>query len=236
MRFARKIVKLRVLILILVLLAMIPSFMGMVKTRINYDMLDYLPETMDTVVGQYELLDDFGKGAFSFIVIEDMKPSDVAGLKAEIQKVEHVDTVLWYDSLADISVPMELLPQKLYDAFNSDNSTMLAVFFDSGTSEDVTMEAIRDIRHIAGKQCYISGMSALVTDLKDLCEKEEPTYVGLAVICACAAMMLLLDGWLVPFVFLISIGLSIMLNMGTNFFFGEISYITKAMAAVLQLQ
>ena len=235
MRFARKIVKLRVLILILVLLAMIPSFMGMVKTRINYDMLDYLPETMDTVVGQYELLDDFGKGAFSFIVIEDMKPSDVAGLKAEIQKVEHVDTVLWYDSLADISVPMELLPQKLYDAFNSDNSTMLAVFFDSGTSEDVTMEAIRDIRHIAGKQCYISGMSTLVTDLKDLCEKEEPTYVGLAVICACAAMMLLLDGWLVPFVFLVSIGLSIMLNMGTNFFFGEISYITKAMAAVLQL-
>ena len=235
MRFARTIVKLRVPILILVLLAMIPCFMGMVNTRINYDMLDYLPEDIDTVVGQYELMEDFGKGAFSFIIIEDMKPSDVAQLKAEIAEVDHVDTVLWYDSIADLSVPIELLPQTLYEAFNTENSTMLAVFFDSGTSEDVTMDAIRDIRHIAGKQCYISGMSALVTDLKDLCEKEEPTYVGLAVLCACASMMLFLDGWLVPFVFLLSMGLSIMLNMGTNYFFGEISYITKAMAAVLQL-
>ncbi len=235
MRFARTIVKWRVPILILVLLAMIPCFFGMVGTRINYDMLDYLPSDMDTVVGQYELMDDFGKGAFSFIVIEDMLPSDVAKLKAEIQQVDHVDTVLWYDSIAEISVPMELMPKELYDAFNTENSTMLAVFFDSGTSEDVTMDAIRNIRNIAGKQCYISGMSALVTDLKDLCEEEESTYVGLAVLCACAAMILLLDGWLVPFVFLISIGLSIMLNMGTNYFFGEISYITKAMAAVLQL-
>ncbi len=235
MSFARAIVKFRVPILIVVLLSMPLCVMGMAGTRINYDMLDYLPDDMDTVKGQYELMDDFGKGAFSFIIVENMPPSDVAKLKAELSRIEHVDSVLWYDSIADLSVPMELLPDELYNAFNSENSTMLALFFDSSTSEDVTMDAIREIRQVAGKQCYISGMSALVTDLKDLCEREEPTYVALAVVCACAAMVLFLDGWLVPFVFLISIGLSIMLNMGTNYFFGEISYITKAMAAVLQL-
>lgn len=235
MRFARAIVKYRIPILILVLISMPLCFLGMVGTRINYDMLDYLPEDMDTVKGQYELMDDFGKGAFSFIIVENMPPSDVAVLKDKLSKIDHVDSVLWYDSISDLSVPMELLPDELYDAFNSENSTMLALFFDSATSEDVTMDAIREIREVAGKQCYISGMSALVTDLKDLCEREEPTYVALAVICACAAMVLFLDGWLVPFVFLLSIGLSIMLNMGTNYFFGEISYITKAMAAVLQL-
>ena len=164
-----------------------------------------------------------------------MPAKDVAALKEKIEAVDHVDTVLWYDSLADLSVPMELLPDKLYDAFNQGNATMMAVFFDSATSEDVTMDAIRDIRAIAGKQCFVSGMSALVTDLKDLCEQEEPIYVALAVACACAAMMLLLDGWLVPFVFLASIGMCIVFNLGSNYFFGEISYITKAMAAVLQL-
>ena len=235
MRFGRAVVKLRVPILILVLLSMIPCFMGMAATRINYDMLDYLPEDIDTVKGQYELKDEFGKGAFSFIIVEDMTPSDVAVLKEKLETVDHVDTVLWYNSLMDLSVPIEMLPDDLYDAFNTDNSTMLAVFFDSGTSEDVTIQAIKDIREICGRQCFVSGMSALVTDLKDLCEREEPTYVGLAILCACAAMVIFLDGWLVPFVFLLSMGLSIMLNMGTNYFFGEISYITKAMAAVLQL-
>lgn len=235
MRFSKAVVKCRVPILIITLLLMIPAVLGMVGTRINYDMLDYLPSDMDTVVGQDLLKEDFGKGAFSFIILEDMPAKDVVALKEKIEKVSHVETVLWYDDLADISVPMELLPEKVWKEFNTDHSTMMAVFFDSATSEDVTMDAIRSIRSIAGKQCFVSGMSALVTDLKDLCEKEEPIYVGLAVVCACAAMMLFLDGWLVPFVFLASIGMMIVLNLGTNYFFGEISYITKALSAVLQL-
>lgn len=235
MRAAKVIVKNRVLILIISLALMIPSVFGMLNTRINYDMLNYLPDDMDTVIGQDTLKEDFGKGAFSFIIVEDMPAKDVAALKEKIEAVDHVDTVLWYDSLADLSVPMVLLPDKLYDAFNQGNATMMAVFFDSATSEDVTMDAIRDIRAIAGKQCFVSGMSALVTDLKDLCEQEEPIYVALAVACACAAMMLLLDGWLVPFVFLASIGMCIVFNLGSNYFFGEISYITKALSAVLQL-
>ena len=235
MRFSKAVVKCRVPILIITLLLMIPAVLGMVGTRINYDMLDYLPSDMDTVVGQDLLKEDFGKGAFSFIILEDMPAKDVVALKEKIEKVNHVETVLWYDDLADISVPMELLPEKVWKEFNTDHSTMMAVFFDSATSEDVTMDAIREIRSIAGKQFFVSGMSALVTDLKDLCEKEEPIYVGLAVVCACAAMMLFLDGWLVPFVFLASIGMMIVLNLGTNYFFGEISYITKALSAVLQL-
>ncbi len=235
MHTAKAIVKNRVLILIVAAALMIPSVLGMLGTRINYDMLNYLPDTMDTVVGQDALKDGFGKGAFSFIIVEDMPLKDTAALKKKLETVDHVESVLWYDSLADLSMPMEMLPDRLYDAFNNGNATMMAVFFDSATSEDVTMDAIREIRAIAGKQCFVSGMSALVTDLKDLCEQEEPIYVALAVACACAAMMLLLDGWLVPFVFLASIGVCILFNLGSNFFFGEISYITKALSAVLQL-
>ena len=164
-----------------------------------------------------------------------MKDKDVAALCDKIKEVDHVDSVIWYSTLADISIPKELIPDKIYNEFNTDNATMVAVFFDSATSEDVTMDAIREIRSIAGKQCFVSGMSALVTDLKDLCEQEEPIYVGLAVLCATVAMLIFLDGWLVPFVFLASIGMMILLNLGTNYFFGEISYITKALSAVLQL-
>ena len=235
MRFSKAVVKHRILILIVVLVLMIPSVLGMVGTRINYDMLDYLPEDMETVIGQNELLEDFGKGAFSFIIVEDMPAKDVAALKEKIEQVDHVETVLWYDSIADLSIPMELLPDKIYNEFNTENATMMAVFFDTSTSSDITMDAIREIRQIAGKQCFVSGMSALVTDLKDLCEKEEPIYVGIAVLLACVAMLVFLDSWLVPFVFLASIGMMILLNLGTNYFMGEISYITKALSAVLQL-
>lgn len=235
MHFPRAVVKHRVFILVLTLILMVPSVLGMAGTRINYDMLDYLPGDMDTVKGQNELLEDFGKGAFSFLIIEDMPDRDVDALTKRIEQVEHVETVLWYSSLADVSVPKELLPDKIYHVFNTEHATMVAVFFDSATSADVTMDAIREIRSIAGKQCFVSGMSALVTDLKDLCEQEEPIYVGLAVLFACLAMLVLLDGWLVPFVFLASIGMMILLNLGTNYFFGEISYITKALSAVLQL-
>ena len=235
MRFSRAVVKYRIPILIIAVLLMVPSVLGMIGTRINYDMLDYLPSDMDTVVGQNELKEDFGKGAFSFIIVEDMKDKDVAALCDKIKEVDHVDSVIWYSTLADVSIPKELIPDKIYNEFNTDNATMVAVFFDSATSEDVTMDAIREIRSIAGKQCFVSGMSALVTDLKDLCEQEEPIYVGLAVLCATVAMLIFLDGWLVPFVFLASICMMILLNLGTNYFFGEISYITKALSAVLQL-
>lgn len=235
MRFSKAVVKFRIPIIILALILAVPSVLGMVGTRINYDMLDYLPDTMDTVVGQQKLLDDFGKGAFSFIIVEDMPDKDVSALKQKIEKVDHVETVLWYDSLVDISVPKELLPEKIYNEFNTKNATMLAVFFNTSTSADITMDAVREIRSIAGKQCFVSGMSALVTDLKDLCEKEEPIYVAIAVVLAAVAMVVFLDGWLVPFVFLASIGLMILLNLGTNYFFGEVSYITKALSAVLQL-
>ncbi|WP_334309008.1 efflux RND transporter permease subunit [Anaerocolumna aminovalerica] len=235
MKFGKVVVKHRIPILIIAAILMIPSIFGMASTRINYDMLNYLPEDMDTVIGQNELLDDFGKGAFSFVILEDMSIKDVSALKAKIEKVEHVETVLWYDSMLDISIPMELLPEKVYDAFNSETSTMMAIFFNTSTSSDDTMDAIREIRSIAGEQCFVSGMSALVTDLKDLCEKEEPIYVAIAVILACIAMMVFMDSWLIPFIFLGSIGISILLNMGSNYFLGEISYITKALSAVLQL-
>jgi len=234
-KLSRFIVRFRIPILIITVLLMVPSVLGYAATRVNYDMLDYLPENMDTVKGQKELMDEFGKGAFSFIIVEDMAPNDVAKLKAKIERVDHVESVVWYDTFADLSVPMEMLPEKLYRAFNTDNSTMMAVFFDSSTSADITMDAIKEIRALAGKQCFVSGMSALVTDLRELCEREEPIYVGIAVALALLAMMLLLDNWIIPFVFLASIGMMILLNLGTNYFLGEISYITKALSAVLQL-
>ncbi|MBC8529910.1 MMPL family transporter [Christensenellaceae bacterium NSJ-44] len=234
-KFGKAVVKLRIPILILAVILLIPSVLGMLNTRINYDMLDYLPEDMDTVKGQNILLEDFGKGAFSLVMVEGMQPRDVSALKAQMEGVPHVETVLWYDSLSDISIPMELLPQKVYDAFNNGDTTLMAVFFDTSTSADETMQAIASIRALAGKQCFVSGMSAMVTDLKDLCEREEPIYVGLAVLLACAAMMLFMDNYLIPFIFLGSIGMAILLNLGTNYFMGEISYITKALSAVLQL-
>ena len=235
MKFANAVVKYRVPILIFTLVIMVPAILGMAATRINYDMLDYLPSSMDTVKGQEELLNEFGKGAFSIIVVEDMQPKDVKQMAEDIKEVQHVDTVLCWESLADVSIPKELLPDKVYTAFNKGNAELLAVFFDTSTSADVTMDAIREVRAVAGKQAFVAGMSALVTDLKDLCEREEPIYVAIAVGLACVAMLLFLDSWLVPFVFLASIGMMILLNLGTNYFMGEISYITKALSAVLQL-
>ena len=235
MRFSKTVVKYRVPILVLAVVLLIPSVFGYINTRVNYDMLNYLPKDMETVIGQDELMTDFGKGAFSMIILEDMSVRDISKLKAKIEQVEHVDSVVWYSSIADVSVPLEILPKSLYTAFNTDHSTMMAVFFDSSTSADVTMDAIHEIRKIAGKQCFVSGLSAMVTDLKDICEREEPIYVAVAVALALLAMMLLLDNWLVPVVFLASIGMMIILNLGTNIFLGEISYITKALSAVLQL-
>ena len=234
-KLSKAIVKHRVLILIIAAVLIIPSVIGMAGTRINYDMLSYLPDDIETIEGQDILLKDFGKGAFSFVIVDGMEDKDISKLRGKLEKIDNVDSVIWYDSLMDISVPKEVLPDEIYNAFNSGDSTVMAVFFKTSTSADETMKAIKEIRKTAGKSCFVTGMSAVVTDLKDLCEHEEPIYVGLAVLLCCAAMMLFMDNWIVPFVFLLSIGSAILLNLGTNYFLGEISYITKALAAVLQL-
>ncbi len=229
------IVKLHIPILILALALTVPSIYGMVNTRINYDMLTYLPKDMETVKGQDILLEDFGKGAFSIIIEEGMTPAEIKELSDRLEDIDHVATVLSFYSVADCSVPMEVLPDKWYNMINNGDATLLAVFFDTSTSADETIEATRNVRRVAGKQCFVTGMSALVTDLKDLCEKEEPLYVGLAVACAVVAMMVFMDSFIIPFIFLASMGMAILLNLGTNYWLGEVSYITKALSAVLQL-
>lgn len=234
-KFCKSIVKLKIPIIIISLLLLIPSVFGIAYTRINYDMLDYLPKDIETMKGQDILLKDFGKGAFSFVIFEGMDDKDVVKAKEKIEKVDHVETALWYDSLVDISIPKEILPDKIYEAFNSGDATMVAVFFDTTTSADETMQAIEEIRSISSKQCFVSGMSALVTDLKNLCEQEEPIYVAIAVALSTIIMMLFMDSYIIPFLFLASIGIAIVLNLGSNVFFGEISFITKALSAVLQL-
>ena len=233
--FGKKVVKYRVLILILGVLLLIPSVLGYLNTRVNYDVLTYLPDNIETMKGQDILVNDFGTGAFSMFIVDGMEEKDVAELKEKIEKVDHVANVIWYDSIADISVPMSMLPDDIYDVFNSDTGTMMAIFFDEGTSSDGTMDAIAQIRKIAGKQCFLSGMSAVVTDTKNLAEKETPVYVLIAVILAVIVLGLTMESFFVPLLFMLSIGMAIIYNLGSNYFMGEISYITKALAAVLQL-
>ena len=233
--FGKKVVKYRVPILIISILLLIPSVLGYVNTRVNYDVLTYLPDDIETMQGQEIMTDDFGIGAFSMFIVDGMEDKDVAALKAKIEKVDHVANVLWYDSIADISIPESMLPDNIYEVFNSDTGTMMAIFFDEGTSSDGTMEAIEEIRSIAGKQCFLSGMSAIVTDTKNLAEKETPLYVLIAVALALLVLGITMDSFFVPVLFLLSIGMAILYNLGSNYFLGEISYITKALAAVLQL-
>ena len=205
------------------------------NTRVNYDVLTYLPEDIETMQGQDILVKDFGTGAFSMFIVDGMEDKEVSALKAKIENVEHVQKVLWYDSLADISMPKSMIPKDVYEVFNSDTGTMMAIFFDEGTSSDGTMEAIGEIRKLAGKQCFLSGMSAIVTDTKNLAEKETPLYVLIAVVLAVIVLGLTMDSYFIPLLFMLSIGMAIVYNLGSNYFFGEISYITKALAAVLQL-
>lgn len=233
--FGKAITKNRKLILVVSILLLIPSVLGMIGTRINYDVLCYLPDDIETMKGQEILLDEFGKGGFSMVVTENLEKKDVAKLKQKIENVDHVDSVIWYDSIADLSVPYDILPDGVYDKFNYGDSTVIAVFFDTGTSADETIEAVNEIRSIGKDQCYVSGMSAFVADLKQLTEKEEPLYVAIAVLLACIVLAIFLDSWIIPFIFIAGIGMSILYNLGTNFFLGEISYITKALSAVLQL-
>lgn len=233
--FGKKVVKFRIPILIISILLLIPAGLGYVNTRVNYDVLTYLPEDIETMQGQDILVKDFGTGAFSMFIVDGMEDKEVSALKAKIENVEHVQKVLWYDSLADISMPKSMIPKDVYEVFNSDTGTMMAIFFDEGTSSDGTMDAIGEIRKLAGKQCFLSGMSAIVTDTKNLAEKETPLYVLIAVVLAVIVLGLTMDSYFIPLLFMLSIGMAIVYNLGSNYFFGEISYITKALAAVLQL-
>ena len=229
------IVKKRMMILIISLVLLIPSVLGYISTKINYDLLTYLPKEIDTMKGQDILKEDFGTGAFSMLVSENMKPKEVSALKEKIQDVPHVKDVIWYDSLLDTSVPMEMLPKDLYEAFNHGDATLLMILYDDTSSAEGTMDAVREIRKIADERVFLSGMTAVLVDTQALSEAEAPLYVLLAVVLCAITLMLAMDSWLVPFVFLVSIGIAIVYNLGSNLFLGQISYVTKALAAVLQL-
>lgn len=236
-KFGKAVVKLRVPILILSLLLLIPSAIGYFNTRVNYDILTYLPEDIETMKGQDILLDEFGTGAFSFLVVEGMDAKDIAEMREEISQVDHVKDCIWYDSFADISVPMEVLPDEVYDFFNNDDadSTLMMVLYDSSMSSDETMNAIEEMRDVVDGKCFVSGMSAVVTDTKNLSNKEVPIYVIIAVVLAVIILSLTMDSAIIPVFFLLSIGMAIIYNLGSNVFQGEISYVTQALAAVLQL-
>lgn len=235
--FGKGVVKLRIPILIVSIILLFPAALGYFHTRVNYDILTYLPKEIDTMKGQDILLDEFGTGALSMCVVEGMEDQDISKMRKNMEKVDHVKKILWYDSLADLSIPKTMLPDKVQDAFiNEDkDATLMVIFFDSSMSSDETMDAIEELRSVADKQCYISGMSAVVTDTKNLSDKEVPIYVLIAVILAVIVLSLTMDSALIPVFFLLSIGMAIIYNLGSNVFFGEISYVTQALAAVLQL-
>lgn len=223
------------LILLLTVILLIPAGIGYISTRVNYDVLSYLPKSLETVEGQDVMVDEFGMGAFSMIVVEDMEMKDVSKLEEQVEKIDHVKDVLWYDDMLDTRVPVEMLPKDLRDAFFNGNATMMIAFFDGTTSEDNTMDAIEEIRSTVGKNVYASGMSGVVTDIKNLALEEMPIYVAVASVLSLIVLLITMDSIVAPLIFLTTIGISIVLNLGSNFFMGEISYITQALAAVLQL-
>ena len=235
LKFGKGVVKSRIIIFIAAILLLIPSVLGYLHTRVNYDILSYLPENIETMKGQDILVDEFGTGAFSTFVVDGMSNKEISALKAKIEDVDHVKTVLWYDSVADISIPTDMLPEKMQKVFLSDEGTLMFIMYDTTMSADETMEAVEQIRAISNEQCFLSGMSAVVTDIRDLSDKEVPVYVLLAVILSLVVLSLTMDSFLIPIFFLLSIGMAIIYNLGTNVFMGEISYVTKALSAVLQL-
>lgn len=234
-KIGKKIVKFRIPIFVLCMLLLIPSGWGYLHTRINYDILSYLPDSLETVQGQDIMVDEFGMGAFSMVIVEDMEPKDVVKLKEQIEKVDHVKDVLWYDSLMDISMPIEMLPDRLREAFNQGNATMMIALFDDTTSADATMDAVTDMRAICEKQCFVSGMSGVVTDIKELSLKEMPVYVMIAVLLGLLILCLTMESFVVPVIFLFGIGVAVIYNLGSNIFLEDVSYLTQALAAVLQL-
>lgn len=236
-KFGKLIVKLRIPILILSVLILIPAAIGYFNTKVNYDILYYLPGDIDTMKGQDILLDDFGKGAYAMVVVDGMNKKNVSELVKKVEKVDHVASVISYSGIVGDGVPSEILPDKFRSYFENDDSgaTLFAIFFDDTTSSTETMDAIEELRDVTDKQCYIAGMSAVVTDTKSMSEKETPIYVLVAVLLVCVVLAIFMDSFLVPVLFMISIGMAIVYNLGTNIFLGEVSYITKALAAVLQL-
>ena len=234
-KFGKWIAKHKVIIVIISMLLLIPSFLGMAATRVNYDILSYLPESLETVEGQDIMVDEFGMGAFSMVVVEDMELKDVAALKEKFQNVEHVKDVLWYDSVADLSIPVSMIPEKFKDGFFNDDATMMIALFDNTTSSDAAMEAVSDMRKIANEQCFLRGMSGVVTDIKNLALEEMPIYVVIAACLSLLVLLLAMDSLVIPVLFLLSVGLAVVYNLGTNIFFGEVCYITKSLTAVLQL-
>lgn len=235
MKFGKAVVKLRHAILVIALILIIPSAIGMAKTHVNYDMLSYLPSDMESVKGQDLLMDEFHKGGFSILVLENMKTDDVTKLKKDIEKVDHVESIVNLQDVVNPSVPMSMYPKVVQDNINNKNATMLVTFYDTGISDEHTLNAVDQIRKMSNKDTYVAGMTSMVLDLKNIAETEEIKYVAVAVALSLLVMMLLLDSYVAPFLFLLSIGLAILYNMGSNIMFGEISYITKAIAAVLQL-
>lgn len=234
-KFGKKIVKFKVPIFILSLLLLIPAAIGYLNTGINYDLLSYLPKDIETMKGQDILVDEFGTGAFSFYIVEGKTEKEVSAIKKKIEAVPHVEKVLWYDSVADLSVPISVIPSDIYQVFNSGDCTMMAIIFDDTTSSESTMDAIATIRQLSDEDCYLSGMSPVVVDTKIISETETPVYVAIAAVLSAVVLSLTMDSFLVPLLFLLTIGMSIIYNLGTNIFLGEISYITQALAAVLQL-
>ena len=225
----------RILMLIIGFILVIPSAIGMAKTRVNYDLLSYLPEHLETVKGQDILVDEYGMGAFSMVVVENMEMKDVQKLEEQFSEVPHVKDVLWYDDVADISLPVEMLPKDIREGFFKGDATMMIALFDNTTSSDDAMEAVTEMRKIANSQCFISGMTGVVTDIKNIALQELPVYVVIAAVLSLVVLELTGTSFVVPFLFLLSIGLAILYNLGSNIFLGETSYITKALTAVLQL-
>lgn len=234
-KFGKWVAKHRVLIIIIAVLLLIPSTIGYISTRINYDVLSYLPDSLETVSGQNTMVDEFGMGAFSMVIVEGMENKDVVVLKEKLENVEHVEKIIWYDDAMDISVPTEMMPGQLQKALFNGDATMMIALFDNTTSSDMTMDAISDMREIVGKQAFISGMSGVVTDIKNLALSEMPIYVAVAAVLALVILLLTMDSFITPLIFLAGIGTAILYNLGSNIIFGEISYITQALTAILQL-
>lgn len=234
-KFGKWLTRHKAVVLIIAFLLLIPATIGYVSTRINYDLLSYLPNSLETVSGQDTMVDEFGMGAFSMVVVEDMEKKDIVALKEKLKKVNHVEDVIWYDDAMDITVPTEMLPDKLREGLFNGNATMMIALFDNTTSADSTMDAITEMRGIVKKQAFISGMSGVVTDIKNLAMAEMPIYVVVAAVLSLLILLLTMDSLVTPFIFLLGIGMAIVYNMGTNMVFGEISYITQALTAILQL-
>ena len=234
-KFGKFITKHKLFILLLGVLLIIPSMIGMIKTRVNYDVLSYLPDSLETVSGQDIMVDEFGMGAFSMVIVENMDNKDVVALKEKLEKVDHVEKIIWYDSVADISLPTDMLPNELKEALFNGDATMMIALFDNTTSSEDTMQAVTDMRNMVKDQAFISGMSGIVTDIKNLVQAELPVYIVIAGILALVVLLITMESIVTPVLFLLCIGLAILYNMGTNIFLGQISYITQALTAVLQL-